>query len=327
MQGDYRRLSVEQPRPSCFAAVVLLTLFALLQGCATPRAPVPAPAPEAEPTRVPAPPPPPLAVLVSDDVAMYQEVAQALGAQRTPMRVHALHGDERKAEAAAAELQQAQPRGIVAIGSLATRAASRLAGQRVVFCLDFTPESERAQRPGLRGVRAYPPAAVQLQAWKQLDPRLKRVVLVSGEAESVLVREARAAAEELGIDLEHVQVQSDRELLYVVKRLRPDVQGIWFPPDSRVISAAAMREALAHSLRQGMQTLVFSSQLLQYGALLSVEADPRDVAERVLEQLGAGDDVPTVLPLRTGRAAVNPRIARQLGLVVPVELQGGSHVF
>lgn len=317
------RLSVESRPSRC--AVLLLLLFALLAGCATPRAPSPPPEPER--ARVPAPPPRPLAVLLSDDVAMYQEVAHALGARAVRVQVHSLKGDEREADAAAARLERTAADGVVAIGSLATRAVARLAGQRVVYCLDFTAEAQREPRPDMHGVRAWPPALVQLQAWKQLDPRLARVALLSGEGGHPLVEEALAAAEQLGIELEHIQVSSDRELLYVVKRLRPEVQGIWFPPDNRVVSAAAMREALAHSLRQGKQTLVFSSQLLQFGALLSVEADPRDVADRVLEQLRAGSDAPALLPLRSARTSVNPRIARQLGLDVPAALRGGSHVF
>lgn len=324
MQGEYRGSSAESPRLSWYAA--LLTLLALVQGCATPRPGPPAPAPEETSRPAPAAPRVP-DLLISDDVAMYQEVAQALGARLTRVRVHALRGDARKAEATVAQLQEDRSAAVIAIGSLATRAASRLAAPRVVYCLDFTPGNQRERRESMRGVRAWPSAAAQLRAWKQLDPRLARVALVGGERDGALVQEALAAAEQLGVELEHVEVQSDRELLYVVKRLRPEVQGIWFPPDSRVVSAAAMREALAHSLRQGKQTLVFSSELLQFGALLSVEADPQEVAERVLEQLAAASGAPPMLPLRTVRTAVNPRIAAQLGLVVPEELQGGSHVF
>lgn len=303
-----------------------LLLFVLLPGCATPRAPAPEPESAPERAREPAPPRP-LAVLISDDIAMYQEVAHALGRRVARVQVHSLKGDEREAEAAAARLARTPVLGVVAIGSLATRTAAGLVGQRVVYCLDFTPETQRPVRPGMRGVRAWPPALAQLRAWKELDPGLARVALVSGEGRRPLVEEALAAAEQLGIELEHIEVKSDRELLYVVKRLRPEIQGIWFPPDSRVLSAAAMREALAHSLRQGKQTLVFSSQLLQYGALVSVEADPDDVAERVLEQLHAASDTPGPLPLHEARTSVNLRIAHQLGLAVPPTLQGGSHVF
>lgn len=324
LEAGHGRSSVESPRPAGFAAVLLLALLALLQGCVTAPAPAPGPTSKAAP---PPPAPRPLAVLVSSDVPMYREVAHALGTHHARLQVYALAGDERKAEAVTAQLQREDLAGVVAIGSLATRAAARLDGLRVVYCLDFTLGPQRRERDGMRGVRAWPPAAVQLEAWKRLDPGLVRVALVTGEGESALVKEALAAAPQLGIELQHVEVQSDRELLYVVKRLGPEVQGIWFPPDSRVLSAKAVREALAHSLRQGKETLVFSAQLLQFGALLSVEADPRDVAERVLEQLQAGDAAPAVVPLRTGRTAVNLRIARELGLPVPEGFQGGGNVF
>lgn len=264
-----------------------------------------------------------VAVVVSDRVSAYQRVVDALGTRLNHVAVFAVDGDARKAHTIIAKLREQPDVPIIAIGSLAARAAAAVSDRPVVFCQDFDLDYRRPAGT-MYGVRASPPAMKQLQAWKKLDPRLRYVVLISGTGLGEFVREARAAARESGVRLEHIEVQSDRELLYAAKRLEANVQGLWFAPDNRVLSAEVLREVLAHSVRQGKQALVFSSQLLGYGALVSVESDPEDVAERALEQLAAADraGAPRVLPVSRVRVEINAEVAVQLGLTVPRAMQG-----
>lgn len=300
-----------------FGAVCLLALSGLA-GCAT------APVPVAQPAATTVP----VAILVSNRAAMYAEVADALGARLAHARTYELNGDERKARGIVANLHAKDARSVVAIGSLATRVAAQLHGRSVVYCLDFAPSGAAgAPSANMRGVQAVPPPFKQLAAWKMLDPQLRRVTLITGRGREAFARKARAAARRLDIDLGHLEVQSDRELLYAVKRIDADVRGVWLAPDNRVLSAEVLREALAYALREGKQTLVFNSQLLRYGGLISVEADPQDVAERVLAQLRASQGVPRVAPLQRARAVINTEIARQLGLAVPPAMEDGLYVF
>lgn len=296
------------------AAPFLLAAIAWLGGCATPTPPVSTPEPV------------PVAILVSDRLAVYQQVADALGARLDRVRVYALDGDEDKARRVIAQLRAHPGNPVVAIGSLATRVAPRLSDRPIVFCLDFTPVDRRSAGAGMRGVHATPPAFKQLQAWKMLDPRLRDVTLITGFGKNEFAREARAAGRRLEMEVDHIEVQSDRELLYAVKHMASGAQGLWLAPDNRVLSSRVLREVLAHSVRYGRQTLVFSPQLLDLGALISVEGDPEDIAERVLEQLRAADS-PHMLPLRRVRTRINMEIAEQLGLAVPVAMQGGLYVF
>lgn len=290
----------------------LLALFALA-GCTTVSISISKPAK----TRAP------VAILVSDRLGMYAQVADALGARLIHKRTYELDGNERKARGVVADLDASA---VIAIGSLAARVAPRASEQPVVYCLDFTPPAG-ALSANMRGVQAVPPPFKQLQAWKMLDPMLHRVTLITGRGKEAFVRKAQAAARRLDIELDHLNVQSDRELLYAVKRIGLNVQGLWLAPDNRVLSAEVLREVLAYALRQGKQTLVFNSQLLRYGGLISVEADPQDVVERVLEQLRTPGAMPRVVPLQRARVVINTKIAEQLGLVVPPAMEDGSYVF
>lgn len=269
----------------------------------------------------------PVAILVSDRLAAYQQVADALRARLPRARIYELDGDPRRARAVMARLRAGEAVAVVAVGSLATRVAIKASERPIVFCQDFNPEDIRAARVAVRGVRAMPAALKQLQAWKTLDPRLKRVTMISGAGMGEFAREAAAGARQLGISLQHVEVQSDRELLYAAKRTDADVQGLWFTPDNRVLSTEVLREVLAYNVRQGKQTLVFSARLLGLGALLSVEGDPHDVAARVIEQLHPAGGAPVLAPLQRARASINIEVAKQLGLVVPPPMQAGTYVF
>lgn len=269
----------------------------------------------------------PVAILVSDRVSAYQQVADALSARLGHGRVYALDGDQRKAQAVIAKLREGGNVAVIAVGPLATRLAMKSSLRPLVYCQDFKVDEAGAAQSRVRGVGATPSAQKQLQAWKMLEPRLRRVTMISGKGMTEFAREAVTSARQLGVRLDYIQVQSDRELLYAAKRIEPDVQGLWFTPDSHVLSADVLREALAYNIRQGKQTLVFSAQLLDLGALLSVEGDPQEIAERVVEQLQAPRAAPSVVPLRRAKASINIEVASQLGLAVPAAMRSGVYVF
>lgn len=288
----------------------VLALAALFSGCAVPPS-----------VRSPSP----VAIVVSDRLPAYQQVVDVLNVRLEKPSIHVLDGDSRRAAQILAKLRE-HDSPIVAIGSLATRTVAGLPNRSIVYCQDLSAEDGRPSAAA-RGVRAMPPPYKQLQAWKMLDPRLQRVTLIRGAGNGEFSREAQAAAQLLKIRLDTIEVQNDREVLYAVKHLDADVQGIWFAPDSRVLSSDVLREALAHGLRQGKQSLVFSPQLLSLGALLSVEGDPSDIAERVVEQLRDDGSLPRVASLQRARTRINLEVARQLGLPVPPQMQAGTYVF
>lgn len=270
----------------------------------------------------------PPAILVSERIEAYQDVATALAGRLPGASVVHLEGDQRRVRSAIDNLRQNRDAPVIAIGALATDAALRLRDRRIVYCQDFGSQRASPASGAIRGVAVMPPARKQLQAWRMVDPRLRRITLLSGSGMEGFARSALTAARALGIELDHVVVQSDRELAYVVKRVAPDVQGVWFVPDNRILSVSALRETLAYNLRYGRQSLVFSRQLLAFGGMISVESDPDDIAERVVEQLRAKENMgPLLAPLQRARARVNVRIAAQLGLRVPAAMRGAPYVF
>lgn len=279
----------------------------------------PAPAPRAEkPTPAPRPLPP-VTILLSDDLPAYSGIADELATRlgERPVIIN-LRGDSGSRAVTPELLRQTDKRRVVAIGPLAAQTATRLTAGQVVFCQVF---NYRDLDPGAkltRGVSFLPPAEPQFRAWKELDPGLQRVGVITGPGHEELIAEARKAARHHGIELVHRTVQSDKEMLYDFKRLTPEIQGLWLLPDDRILSRRVLREIMSYSAKYQQQVVVFHPELLKFGGLMSVSSTDADVAEQVIAALGSatrrsGAGTRALLPLKQARIEVNARVAQSLG--------------
>jgi hypothetical protein len=93
-------------------------------------------------------------------------------------------------------------------------------------------------------------------------------------------------------------------------------------PDNRILSPEVVREILSYSVKHRKQVVVFGTNLLRWGALMSVTSDEGDIAERVLARFA--DDLhdgqfagPDMRPLTRLHTTVNEAAANRLGLIVP----------
>jgi ABC-type uncharacterized transport system substrate-binding protein len=265
-------------------------------------------------------------VLLSDATPAYANVAAEIE-RRRPGAVDTVNlaTDAVRAKALRARLAEPKPPTVIAIGLPAAKFARQLGAGRLVFCQVFNYEDAGLAGRGVRGVSATPPVREQFRYWKLLSPSLRRVGVVSGPALPALLAEARAAARDQHLELVHAPARSDRELLAAFKRLAPKVDGFWLLPDNRVLSREAVRDLLAYAKHASKQVLVFTPELLGLGALLSAEADPGDVAERVLVVAGSAPrrgGAPTVVPLTRARIRINATVAAWFNLTITPPLQG-----
>ncbi|MFP5348345.1 MAG: ABC transporter substrate-binding protein [Gammaproteobacteria bacterium] len=267
-------------------------------------------------------------VVVSDTTPAYTRVADALRA-RLPgaPRAVQLNGDARGAEA----IVRAQARDattIVAVGALALQTARRVQiGGRVVFCQVFNYEEPGLMAPTVSGVKAMPPLVKQFRAWKLLDPKLQRIAVISGPGLRDLPDEAKRAAAELNLQVAHVVVHSDKELVYTARDRLKGVHGVWVAPDHRVLSAPALREFITHAVRHGTAVMVFNHQLLDEGAVMSAESDYTEVAERVVDLVLDPESQARLVALKRARVRINDLAAARLGLAAPPQFARGTYVF
>lgn len=267
-------------------------------------------------------------VVVSDTTPAYARVADTLR-ERLPgfPRSVQLNGDARAAEAKV-RAQAGDETTIVAVGALALQTARRVQnGGRVVFCQVFNYEEPGLMARTVSGVKAMPPLVKQFRAWKLLDPKLQRIAVVSGPGLRDLPNEAKRAAAELELQVAHVVVHSDKELVYTARDRLQGVHGVWVAPDHRVLSAPALREFITHAVRQGTAVMVFNHQLLDEGAVMSAESDYREVADRVVDLVLDPKPPTQLVALKRARVRVNDLAAARLGLAAPPVFARGTHVF
>ena len=139
-------------------------------------------------------------------------------------------------------------------------------------------------------------------AWKQVDPTITRIGAIIGKGHDDLVTEAELAAQRHGLELRLQVTNSDRETMYVFKRMVRDVDGFWLFPDNRILSRRALQMIIDESNQRGVPVLAPSEMMLQMGASISVSTVASDIAEtitNVIRQIQAGKlaQVPDISPL------------------------------
>lgn len=316
------------------AAVMLL-----LAGCAAPGPPAPAPEPEpvavepapppplprpVEPVAPPAPAPVPealpaeIAVVVAADTPAHLAVADEIVAALSPRRYRVARFTT--AEPATLEPLRARNVTVVAVGADAVRLArAALPNKPLVFCQ--VPDADDALQAGapIWGVQSLPPLSLQLRSWQAVDPTLRTIALIVSASGAALAEEARRAASALAADLLVETSASDRETLYLFRRLATAVDGLWLLPDNDALSPQVLRELLSYASARGIGVLTFNEALLSRGALLTATAVPADIAaavESVVERVVAGRtaDLPAMTPLSAAELIVNASVASTLGL-------------
>jgi ABC-type uncharacterized transport system substrate-binding protein len=329
--GNYAQLRDRLER----ASAAFCALY--LAGCAT----VPPPAPVEPPPPVavvePAPPAPSIApppskpspprpeivraeiVLVVDPGAPSHGAVAAEIEAALPPRLYRV---VQIASDATAELEalRDRPVTVVAVGASAVAAArTQLPGKPLVFCQVLAYEDLLDGGESIWGVPSLPPLALQLTTWKAIDPTLRTVALIVSDASAALAAEAQQAARDSATDLVVEASSSDRETMYLFRRLAAGVDGLWLLPDNEALSPTALRDLLSYALARGIGVLTFNDALLRRGALLSATSVPADVAAtvtRVVERVVAGRtaDLPAMTPLSAAEFEINQSVATTLGL-------------
>jgi ABC-type uncharacterized transport system substrate-binding protein len=282
-------------------------------------APAPTAAAEPKPARFL----PDVAILVSKDVPAYTEVSSKLTAElKHRAKAYTLNGNPTALARAVDKIQWSEQDQVVAVGLQAARAAQRLSGKQVIFCQVFNYEDNGLVTSWMKGVSMIPNLRRQFRAWKALDPDLQKVGVITGKNKQHVITQARDAARDLGIEVIHRVVGSDKEMLYTFQRLAPEIQGLWLLPDNRVLSRHVIRSIMSYSVKQGKEVVVFNPQLLKVGGLMSVTSRHTDIAAQVIARLRqaqgqANIPGPEVIPLAEAQIQINTAMAKRLGLVIP----------
>ena len=267
-------------------------------------------------------------LLVSNRIPAYTSVAKKLATELEDRVTRIdLKGDLRNRWKFFNVAQRGESDQIVSVGLLASQVARAVSNQKnVIFCQVFNYNDHELINPRMKGVSALPSPAELFYVWKQVDPSLDRVAVVTGKNLGELISQIKEAAQKHDIELIHRVVNSDRQLLYEFKRLSPAVKGLWLIQDNRVLSRSAIQELMVQTVKDGTQVVVSSAQILKLGGLMSANSVSSDIADKVLLILRKSlnkDHIPGpgLTPLSRARIRINQQAAERLGLVIPGKLK------
>ena len=271
-----------------------------------------------------------IAILLSDEKSSFTLVADELqkNYKGHTSRYNMMGG---KNSAGISKIKNDDAPVIVAIGLQAARyAQEKLHNKHVIFCQVLNPEQFNLTSQKMKGVSALPPMESQLRLWKELDPRISSIGVITGRNGDMFPAEAQAAGSKHGISIVHSKVKTDREVMYAIKRIRPRIQGLWLAPDSSILSSHLITELMTYATKEALQVLVFAPELLRIGGLMSAVADPHDIAQQVLERVKEVENsgnfsAVAIRPLSKVEVEVNEKIAERYGIRVPVSLKGADH--
>lgn len=266
-----------------------------------------------------------VALLLSDSKPSITAVAREFASQYNgKIELYNLNGDRERAAGVAVAIRDSDKRQVVAIGLLAAQTARKyLSSKQVVFCQVLNHQQFDLVTSWMKGVSPIPPPGPQFHAWKQLNPGLRYIGVIASGNMSDLLKEARVAALENGLELIVAEVDSDREMMLTLNRWAGKIQGFWLVPDSSVLSHDAILGVMSYSIKQNIQTLVFSPVLLKEGALLSGSQYPGEIARLVILRLNrpAESKDEDVTPLSSAKLTINARAAERFGLTIPITLR------
>lgn len=261
-------------------------------------------------------------LLLSNDRPPIANVAETIR-QLYPGKVDVfnLHDDINRSVSVANLIEDHAFDQVVAVGLLAAQVARRYIGSKqVIFCQVLNYQEYDLITPTMKGVSALAATARQFQVWREINPRLRRVGVITSHSMQPVIADAQESAEKYGIELVHEIVKSDREAPLALARMS-NVQGLWLVPDSSILSIDSIARIMMSAIKQDLQVLGFSPVLLAQGALLSGTPDEIDIAQRVigrLQQAKGQSTIPglPVAPLLKVQLTINPKAANKFGIVI-----------
>ncbi len=264
----------------------------------------------------------PIAVVISDDIAAYEEpVASFLADVDGQTTVYRLHGREAEAAAVSARLASDPPQIVFAVGAKAAWTARRALPQvPVVYAAVRDPARYGIVGPMVTGVTMAVPPETTLSQFVAFFPDAKRIGVVGGpalgaEAEADLVR----AAGDVGVTLAILRVEGGRDVRGALHAAR-DIDALWLLPEVELLTPNVFRTLLEDSRRRQLPLMVDTPTLVRAGATFAVVPDPVGVGQQAAGMVqvildGAyPSDIDREAPLGR-KVALNRRAMEQAGLV------------
>lgn len=233
---------------------------------------------------------------------------------------HWTDGTESKIRSAVNTINTGAPAAIFVAGSSALRTIVQLDVQAPIVSALIVNSEEYASYQNITGVILEVPVTQQFRMLKHLIPDVRRIgVLYDPDTNQAKVEEAISIAEEEGLSINAIAIESPNELPLALKNLTRRVDAIWGVPDAMVMSSTTARHILLESFRNKVPLIGPSPSWTKAGAFYSLEWDFADIgkqsANMAIELINGKpvQSIPFSTPQKIGYS-LNLKTARQMNI-------------
>jgi len=218
----------------------------------------------------------------------------------------------------ARQVREQRPSMVVAIGDSALAETKKLRNIRVVYGLALNV-SEETLGNNISGVSMMVSPASYMKLFSALG--LKRIGTIHDrKLTGAYVSRARAAAEQMGIELVPLRIGSSMEVPQKLAELRNrKIDALWLLADTTAITPETVDSYFNFAQLQNLPVISFSSAYLTKGALASLEVTRREMGRQICTSIKAGRSAGegTVSDPSRGKLLFNDAVAKRLSISLP----------
>lgn len=266
-----------------------------------------------------------IAVVKSKDNVQYEEAVQgfvkSLEEKHTAVDLK-IYGPEDKNIIQGIKSQK--PALILTLGTTATKIVTQeITDIPIVFSMILDPRGSKVTSENIVGASLDIPADLQLETLKSVAPKFKQIGVIYNPSENgCIVRQARQAANDLGLNLILYPVKSENEIPKIEDL---NIELLWIIPDTVVCKPVIIKRILLSCLKNNTAVMGFTHYYARGGALLAVACDYEDIGRQsgeMVVKLLKGEDyscLKITVP-RKVKLYLNKITADRLGITIPDEI-------
>lgn len=230
------------------------------------------------------------------------------------------------------QLRQINPKLILTVGTQATNIiADNIPDKPIVFSAVLNPVTSGFVKslinPGgnITGSSLDIPPDIQFNYFKRVVSGLKKIGVLYTKETANLIPPAKVLAKAAGLELEAIEIISEKELPAALDRLIRSVDALWSVADQHLYSPNATKFILLNTLRNGKPLMGFSKNLVESGALFALDYDYKDIgkqAGQIAIEIISGKP-PASTPVAVPGVLYfhyNEKTAKHINLVIPDDL-------
>jgi putative tryptophan/tyrosine transport system substrate-binding protein len=233
-----------------------------------------------------------------------------------------------------AMISESKPDLIFSLGGDATDAVIKNTSKIPIVATMILKRFSENRTEKITGVYLNYPLSVQFTWLKKFFPEQRKVAIFFNRKENdSIIHDAQNIAENHGIILMPIPVESPKELPYALDQLKNNIEVLLAIPDEIAMSGKTAKEVLLASFRNRVPLVGLSDNWVKSGALYALSWDYEDLGRQCAiqsDKLTKGTplkSVPFEHPRKT-TYSINAKIAEHMNMEIPQALlKNALHVF